>query len=123
MSALATVADVAARLGRELSETEEARMAVILDDVSAAVRSYCAQEFDPVPPVVLAVVCQIAARTFGSTPEANGIQAETAGPFTVQYGSVGAAGSVGLLPSEREALHRYRVRAGVGTVAVSPWVS
>jgi hypothetical protein len=122
MPALATVADVAARLGREITEAEEPRMEAILADVSAAVELYCGRTFNPVPPAVLAVVCQIAARTFGTTPEANGIMAETAGPFTVQYGATGAAGSVGMLTAEREVLERFRAKAGVGTVEISPWV-
>lgn len=77
---------------------------------------------DVVPEPIVAVVCSIVCRALGVTPEAAGIQAETTGPFTVQYGSVGAAGPVGLMAGEREVLDRYR-RQPVGSITVRPWAS
>lgn len=186
MAALATVADVEARLGRELSEAETTRMEALLDDASAAIRAYTGQSFerdeitrtfvyadamrrvkirgrgvsdvafeneegdavgseqiavdwwevdeigpltltyeagfDAVPDLVIAVCCQMAARAFGATPEAAGIQMETTGPFTVQYGQAGASGGVGMLPAERDALAPYKLH-GPRSVQVQSWAS
>lgn len=47
MAALATPADVEARLGRPLTPTEQARVDAVLADASAMVRSYTRQEFVP----------------------------------------------------------------------------
>lgn len=186
MAALATVADVEARLGRELTVTEAGRVDALLADASAAIRAYTGQTFeraevtrtwvyadalrrvrirgravsdvafeneegdavgaeqiaadlwrvdevgpltityeagyDVVPDLVVAVCCQMAARAFGATPEAAGIQMETTGPFSVQYGQVGASGGVGMLPAERDALAPYKLN-GPRTVQVQPWAS
>lgn len=46
MAALATVADLEARLGRDLDVTEAARAEALLDGASARVRSYTGQQFD-----------------------------------------------------------------------------
>lgn len=46
MSALASPADLAARLGRDLTEQEAARAAALLDDASAVVRAYTLQDFE-----------------------------------------------------------------------------
>jgi hypothetical protein len=45
MDPLASIDDVAARLGRTLSDDEEMRVGALLDDASAAVRSYTGQGF------------------------------------------------------------------------------
>jgi len=45
MAPLATVDDIEARLGRELTTAEDIRVGALLDDVSAAVRSYTGQSF------------------------------------------------------------------------------
>lgn len=46
MAALATVEDLKARLGRELTEAEQARAEALLADASAMIRAYTGQEFD-----------------------------------------------------------------------------
>ena len=46
MAALATVADLEARLGRTLTGDEANRAEALLDDVSAVVRSYTGQQFE-----------------------------------------------------------------------------
>lgn len=46
MAALATIADVEARLARDLTGADETRMARLLLDASAAVRGYTGQQFD-----------------------------------------------------------------------------
>lgn len=46
MAALATVADLEARLGRSLDAAESIRAAALLDGTSARVRTYTGQQFD-----------------------------------------------------------------------------
>lgn len=45
MASLATIAQVEARLARDLTGADETRMQALLDDASAAVRGYTGQEF------------------------------------------------------------------------------
>ncbi|WP_436776043.1 phage gp6-like head-tail connector protein [Yinghuangia sp. YIM S09857] len=45
MAALATVADIAVRLGRPLADEEAARVQALLDDVSALIRGHCGIDF------------------------------------------------------------------------------
>lgn len=47
MAALATDADLKARLGRDLTEAETARSAALLADASALIRGYTKQDFGP----------------------------------------------------------------------------
>lgn len=47
MAALATVTDVAARLGRTLTTEESSRVTAALEDVSAAIRAYTGQQITP----------------------------------------------------------------------------
>lgn len=53
MAPLVTVEDIEARLGRELTEAEEARIDALLADASALVRAYTRQDFDFVEDDVL----------------------------------------------------------------------
>lgn len=48
MSALASQADLEARLGRDLTDTEQARVEALLADATALVRAYTGQTFEPV---------------------------------------------------------------------------
>lgn len=61
-----------------------------------------------VPPDVLAVVCNVAARTLGSTPDEGALTGVTLDGYGETYGSVGAAGPVGMFDDERVVLDRYR---------------
>lgn len=67
---------------------------------------------DEVPDVVRAVVCQIVARSLGTSPEDSGIQSETLGPYTVSLGGAAAAGAVGMLQAERDALAKFGRHGG-----------
>lgn len=67
-----------------------------------------------VPDDVVAVVCQMAARAFGSNPETAGIQQESIGGYSYSIGAAAAAGAVGMLPAERLIAEAYDPRrAGV----------
>jgi hypothetical protein len=48
VTALATIDDLESRLGRDLSEIEQARAEALLNDASAMIRAYTGQEFDEV---------------------------------------------------------------------------
>lgn len=61
-----------------------------------------------VPDIIVAVVCQMAARAFGSPAEESGIQSETLGPYTMTIGSAAASGGVGMLQAERDILAMFR---------------
>jgi hypothetical protein len=56
----------------------------------------------------VAIVCQMAGRALGRTPEEGAITSETVGPFSVSIGSAGAAGAVGMLKDERDVALGYR---------------
>jgi hypothetical protein len=189
MAALATTADVAARLGRTLTAGEETRLAAILDDVSATIRAYCGVPFastvaierlrpkdgrvllsrrpsaitavetidgdaisytwsggrdvtvgtdlsrfdleplasplvdvtythgsNTVPAAVVAVACQMAARSFGRPADSTGVVQESIAGYSYSVGAAAAAGPAGMLADERTILDRYR------PVGASAWV-
>lgn len=71
-----------------------------------------------VPDDVVEVVCSMVLRTFGVAADASGYESESIGSYSYSVGAVAAAGAVGLMNEEREALAPYR-RMG-GTIRVSP---
>lgn len=60
------------------------------------------------PDDLVGIVCQIAARVMGAPPEQSGKQSEEIGDYSYTLGAAAAAGPVGLLPAEREALSAFR---------------
>lgn len=64
-----------------------------------------------IPPDVVAVVLQMAARAFGSPGAESGMQQESITNYSYQMGGAAASGPVGMLAGERATLDRYR-RAG-----------
>lgn len=67
----------------------------------------------PVPAVVRAVVCQMAARSFGRPADSTGVQSETIQGYSYSVGAAAAAGPVGMLADERRALDGFRRVVGV----------
>jgi hypothetical protein len=61
---------------------------------------------------VVAVVCNVAARTLGTPPENSGANTESITNYSITLGPVGAAGAVGLFRDEQAILDRYRRTAG-----------
>lgn len=59
------------------------------------------------PDDLVAIVCQIAARVVGAPPEQSAKRSEELGDYSYTIGAAAAAGPVGLLPSEREALRSF----------------
>lgn len=73
--------------------------------------------YDPIPDDIVAVVCNIAARSLGVPPEAAPLSGESITNYSYTIGPVGAAGTVGLFADERALLDRYRTAAGVSWAA------
>lgn len=74
-----------------------------------------------VPADIVAVVCQIAGRAYGTNPQRSGYTAESLGDHSETLGSSGASGALGILPDERAVLNRYRGRPRA-PIAQTPWV-
>lgn len=101
---LATVEDIAERLGRTLEGDEAIRTEATIRDVSALVVSYCRKTFTPVvPDDVLAVVCSEVIRSMNANP---GIIAEQIGEISTRY----SAYRFGLSADARAVLRPYRRR-------------
>jgi hypothetical protein len=195
MAALATTAEVEGRLERSFTAAERGRLALLLDDASAAVRAYTGQTisvatstnkrlrvrkgvvrlpqrpvnavttvkntsgvvfatssytwdqldriefwtylpvangpdlsevwrrnayvdvtythgYATIPPDIVAVVCQIAARAFGQQADRSGLSEASVGDASYSIGPAAASGGVGMLNDERAVLDRYRRPAG-----------
>lgn len=74
--------------------------------------------YESVPDDIIAVVCQIAGRAFGTSPEAAALSSESLGSYAYSTGGAAASGAVGMLAGERAVLDRYRRQAGSITVTV-----
>lgn len=64
--------------------------------------------YQPIPDDIVAVVCQVAGRAFGTLPTDAGITSETLTPYAYTIGAAAAAGPMGLLDDEKRALKKYR---------------
>lgn len=69
--------------------------------------------YETIPDDLVAVVCNIAARSLGVPPEAAPLSGETITNYSYTIGPVGAAGPIGLFDDERAVLDRYRTNVGV----------
>lgn len=119
--ALATQADVEARLGRELAESEASKATSLLDDASALVVGYCRQDFEPAPypTAVSGVVARIVIRTLGQGEIAPGVESTTegAGPFSRGFKYAGgSSGEVFLTATDKMMLRAYRLGGGLTSV-------
>jgi hypothetical protein len=68
--------------------------------------------YDEIPDDIVAVVCNVAARTLGTGPETGGLTQESITNYSSTYGPVGAAGPVGIFAEEKRTLDAYIVPAG-----------
>lgn len=72
-----------------------------------------------VPADVVAVVCQIAGRSYGANPQNAGSGGEQLGDWQQPaYSPAGAAGPLGMMNDERAVLDRYRAGGGPRTIQV-----
>lgn len=123
MAALATQADVEARLGRVLSDAEAARLPALLTDASAILTGYLGQDYSLViaplviPDAVIGVTAKMVARNLladvGPAPFAT---QQSAGTFSVTYNSDAASGDVWLTAADKLALRPFRRGSGLSSV-------
>lgn len=69
--------------------------------------------YTTIPDDVIAVVCQMAGRAFGVSPERTGYNQEQTGPYMVGIGTAAASGAIGMLSEEKAVLDRYTRQGGV----------
>ncbi|UQA91321.1 hypothetical protein [Streptomyces halobius] len=100
---LASVDDVAARLGRTIPEEERPRVEAFLADATAFVADYCGSGFREDSPGIKAVICAEVIRWLSVQP---GVVRERTGELEVEFGSASAAQQ--LSPAARASLKRYR---------------
>lgn len=119
--ALATVADVEVRLGRQLSASELPSVEALILDAETLVVGYCRQEFDPVtcPTAVVVVIARMAARVVKQGDIVPGLESATegAGPFSrgFKYGG-GSSGDVWLSAADKMMLRPHRKGGGLASV-------
>lgn len=113
---LASIVDVEARLGRDISEDEVLRVDGLLEEASVLVESHLGREFDVVPAAVRLVVSRMVARVLEAPDD--GFNSEsasfTAGPFSknVQYVAGASGGSPWLTAVDRKMLRPFGARRG-----------
>lgn len=123
---LADAADVAARLGRQLTSDENARVSGLLDEASVMAGEWMRCVPEPVPDAVRIVVSRMVARvlTTGDSiePAVTGVQAGM-GVFTVNrtFSSDATSGGVWLTRQDKNTLRRHGCRGRVGNVGTSKW--
>lgn len=102
---LATVDDVANRLGRPITdELEQNQVQYFLDFISALVQRYCTKGIPtPTPIDVSGIVCAEVVSTMNGNP---GVHMEMVGEVQVQYTDIPSI----LSPQAKEALKPYRNR-------------
>lgn len=73
--------------------------------------------YETVPADIVAVVCQMAGRAYGRTPDTTGVTQESIAGYSYSVGGAAAAGPMGMLADERRILDLYRRPIGVIRVA------
>lgn len=64
--------------------------------------------YDPVPPLVVALVCQIAGRALNTPPASTGVRQETLGSYSYSLGRAAEAGPFGILEEEQKIIASFR---------------
>lgn len=117
--ALATQADVEARLGRALTADEATRIPSLLDDASALVIGWTGQDFEPAPypDAVIGVVGGMVARAVNAAALGPVMpEQQAAGPFSVRYPTAATSGDVWLSASDKIKLRPHRRGGGLTSV-------
>ena len=128
--ALASGADVEARLRRTLTSDEDEWVEGDLAEASGIVEGYCGTTWadDAVPEQVRIVVSRMVANLYASRSSSDPVPASaesvqrTAGPYgaTVHYSADSSAGGVWLTKALKRRLRAYRVGGGVFSVDLTP---
>jgi hypothetical protein len=72
--------------------------------------------YDEIPGDIVGVVCNVAARAFGTPADQGGYQSETIMSYSYAIGAAAAAGPAGMLTDERAILDRYRRVYGMARI-------
>lgn len=118
---LATVDDLERRLGQPISDRDQAE--ALLEYASALIRGYTGRTYvdddgdlvDPLPDGVTQVCVEM---VFRAITNPSGVTQDTAGPFSVSFGSE-AAQRVYLQSSEKDELAPIRRRGGLGVISTT----
>lgn len=119
---LAVQSDVEARLGRDLTETETARVLGLLDEASDLVIGYLRQDptvEDVVPEPVARVTSRMVARVFQSSEAAPNVEHLQTGPFQARFAPGSTSGAPWLSGADKAALHPYRRGGGMTSVGLA----
>lgn len=73
--------------------------------------------YDQVPDDIVLVVCQVAGRALGTSPDAAAMSSESLGSYSYSTGGAAASGAAGMLAAERAILDRYRHQVSSITVS------
>ena len=120
---LASLSDVADRLGRPLTSEETAKADTLLDEASDLVVGYLGCELDPVPGAVSRVVSRMVARVLAQGESGAGVgvtqMGVTAGPFSQNRTFTDGAGSGSPWIEKTDKLKLRPYRCGGGMTSVS----
>lgn len=118
---LATQADVEARLGRTLTEAEEARLPGLLEEASVIVADYygCPIDPDDIPDKIVIVVSRMVARVLQAPADSDGIESTqmSAGSFQVtrNFSNRGEGGGPWLTRADKKLLGGGMVSVSLGS--------
>lgn len=115
--ALADLIDVENHLGRDLTDAEHDRAAVLLVRAEAVVMGFlgCVTEPDPVPAGLTSTVAAITARAFASGAPV-GAQSVSVDDGSVSYYPDAASGGIWLTKVDKMALRPFRCGGGLTSV-------
>lgn len=108
MENYATVEDVAARIGRVLTPSEEERAEVLLGDATALIASmgFDAGDDEVKQANAVRVVCAMVIRALSSSDEMLGVSqySQTAGPYSMSFTPANSGGDLYLTKNEKRSL-------------------
>lgn len=122
MALLASVSDVADRVGAELVQGRDTEVLALIEEASALVEGYVGRELAPVPRPVTIVVSRMVARVLQAPAASFSVDtiSQNAGPFsqsqTFTTGSSG--GAPWLTNQDKVVLNRFRKRRGFYSISM-----
>lgn len=127
--AFATAEDVAARLGRDLTDAETTQVEALLDSATAIIALYVgknddwAAELDPVPSVIKLVTIEAVLRAMAN-PHGHVAVGESLGAYSsnIRYRDGDAGGGLLLTSTEQRLIARAVHGTGTGSVRVDSMI-